>query len=47
MGAGGDTAYIVTFLGAALGGLFLFYGFEACGDVAEEVDDPTRRIPRR
>jgi len=45
MGAGGDTAYIITFLGAALSGLFLFYGFEACGDVAEEVDDPTRRIP--
>ena len=46
MGAGGDTAYIVTFFGAALSGLFLFYGFEACGDVAEEVDDPTRRIPK-
>jgi len=45
MGAGGDKAYIITFLGAALSGLFLFYGFEACGDVAEEVDDPTRRIP--
>jgi amino acid transporter len=45
MGAGGDTAYIITFLGSALSGLFLFYGFEACGDVAEEVDDPTRRIP--
>ena len=35
----------MTFLGAALSGLFLFYGFEACGNVAEEVDDPTRRIP--
>ena len=46
MGAGGDTAYIVVFFGAALSGLFLFYGFEACGDVAEEVDDPTRRIPK-
>ena len=46
MGAGGDTAYIVVFLGAALSGLFLFYGFEACGNVAEEVDDPTRRIPK-
>ena len=45
-GAGGDQAYIVTFLGAALSGLFLFYGFEACGSVAEEVNDPTRRIPR-
>ncbi len=45
MGAGGTTPYLVTFLGAALSGLFLFYGFEACGDVAEEVDNPTRRIP--
>jgi amino acid transporter len=46
MGAGGTTPYVITFLGAALAGLFLFYGFEACGDVAEEVDNPTRRIPR-
>lgn len=46
MGAGGSTPYFVTFLGAALAGLFLFYGFEACGDVAEEVSDPTVRIPR-
>jgi amino acid transporter len=46
MGAGGTTPYVVTFLGAALSGLFLFYGFEACGNVAEEVDNPTRRIPK-
>ena len=46
MGAGGDAAYFFTFLAASLSGLFLFYGFEACGDVAEEVTDPTRRIPR-
>jgi amino acid transporter len=46
MGAGGDEAYVVTFLAASLSGLFLFYGFEACGDVAEEVSDPTRRIPK-
>jgi amino acid transporter len=46
MGAGGDQAYIVTFFTASLSGLFLFYGFEACGNVAEEVRDPTRRIPR-
>ena len=45
MGAGGDP-YLVTFLGAALSGLFLFYGFEACGSVAEEVNDAARRIPR-
>jgi amino acid transporter len=41
---GGSTG--AAFLGAALIGLFLFYGFEACGDVAEEVKDPSRRIPR-
>jgi amino acid transporter len=36
---------LTAFLGAALAGLFLFYGFEACGDVAEEVENPARRIP--
>jgi amino acid transporter len=46
MGAGGEQAYFFTFLAASLSGLFLFYGFEACGDVAEEVTDPTRRIPK-
>ena len=44
--ARGGSGYAGTFLAAALSGLFLFYGFEACGDVAEEVADPTRRIPR-
>lgn len=46
MGVEGDGSYAVAFLGAALAGLFLFYGFEACGDVAEEVSNPARRIPR-
>ena len=46
MGTEGDGAYFNTFIGAALVGLFLFYGFEACGDVAEEVANPARRIPR-
>ncbi|MGY1747181.1 APC family permease [Blastococcus sp. SYSU D00695] len=46
LGAGGGDGYLGTFLAAALSGLFLFYGFEACGDVAEEVADPARRIPR-
>lgn len=41
-----DGNYSAAFLGAALVGLFLYYGFEACGDVAEEVKDPSRRIPR-
>ena len=42
----GHGSYLVAFLGAALAGLFLFYGFEACGDVAEEVANPARRIPK-
>jgi amino acid transporter len=46
MGVQGNGPYIPAFLGAALAGLFLFYGFEACGDVAEEVENPARRIPR-
>jgi amino acid transporter len=45
LGAGGEGPYLATFLAAALSGLFLFYGFEACGDVAEEVADPARRVP--
>jgi amino acid transporter len=46
MGKGDGVNYVPAFFGAALIGLFLFYGFEACGDVAEEVKDPGRRIPR-
>lgn len=42
----GDGNYLPAFVGAALVGLFMFYGFEACGDVAEEVNDPSRRVPR-
>lgn len=46
MGVEGDGSYAAAFMGAALAGLFLFYGFEACGDVAEEVENPARRIPK-
>jgi len=42
----GDGNYTAAFVGAAIAGLFLFYGFEACGDVAEEVSNPARGIPR-
>jgi amino acid transporter len=44
-GTAGSHGYIGPFLAASLLGLYLFYGFEACGDVAEEVPDPGRRIP--
>lgn len=45
-GAGAGDAYIWAFLAAGLIGLYQYYGFEACGDVAEEVPDPGRRIPK-
>jgi amino acid transporter len=39
-------SYFSAFVAAALIGIFQYYGFEACGDVAEEVPDPTRQIPK-
>ena len=45
MGAS-STGYASGFFAASLLGLYLYYGFEACGDVAEEVDEPERVIPR-
>lgn len=39
-------SYFGAFMAASLVGLFLYYGFEACGEVAEEVPDPARSIPR-
>src|SRR5215470_1063506 len=41
-----DGSYWPAFLAAGLAGVFQYYGFEACGDLAEEVRDPARRIPR-
>jgi amino acid transporter len=38
--------YLGAFLAAALFSVWIFYGFEACGDIAEEVKDPSRKIPR-
>jgi len=45
MGVAADGSYLWAFMLAALVGLWQFYGFEACGDVAEEVKNPERRIP--
>ncbi|MBH3429943.1 APC family permease [Pseudomonas alkylphenolica] len=41
-----DGAYWPAFLTAALAGMFLYYGFEACGDVAEETPNPSRKVPK-
>lgn len=39
-------SYLPAFLAASLAGLFQYYGFEACGDVAEETPNPGTRIPK-
>jgi len=43
---GHSGGYLSAFLAAAIIGVYQYYGFEACGDVAEEVPNPTRVIPR-
>lgn len=45
-GAGEGDNYFFAFAAAGLLGIFQYYGFEACGDVAEEIADPGRRIPK-
>ncbi|WP_432199024.1 amino acid permease [Streptomyces sp. bgisy027] len=39
-------SYLPAFLAAAIIGLYQYYGFEACGDTAEEVAHPGRVISR-
>ena len=43
---GAPASYWPAFLAAAVTGLFTCYGFEACGDVAEETPNPGIAIPR-
>lgn len=43
---GHSGGYLSAFLAAAIIGVYQYYGFEACGDLAEEVPDPTRTIPK-
>ena len=40
------SSYFWAFAAAALLGIYQYYGFEACGDVAEEVPNPGRLIPK-
>lgn len=42
----GSGHYLGAFLAAALFAVWIFYGFEACGDIAEEVKDPSRKVPK-
>lgn len=46
MGTGDNGDYLSAFATAAIIGLVLYYGFEACGEVAEETPNPSRTIPR-
>jgi amino acid transporter len=48
-----DTSFVHThgsywpaFLASSLAAMFCYYGFEACGDVAEETPDASRMIPK-
>lgn len=41
-----NQAFVFAFAAAAIMGIYLYYGFEACGDVAEEVKNPGKAIPR-
>ena len=45
-GIGSGGGYLPAFLASALGAMFCYYGFEACGDVAEETPDASRQIPK-
>ena len=45
-GAAHSGGYASAFLAAAVVGLFTCYGFEACGDVAEETPNPGLGIPK-
>lgn len=40
------TPFAIAFIGSAIFGIYLYYGFEANGDVAEEVQNPSRVIPK-
>ena len=39
-------SYAPAFLASAVAGMFCYYGFEACGDVAEETPNASREIPK-
>lgn len=45
-GIQGKGSYLPAFFASALLGVYLYYGFEACGDVAEEVVNPGIQIPK-
>ncbi|MFZ0481155.1 MAG: APC family permease [Terriglobales bacterium] len=42
----GNGHYLPAFLASSVAAMFCYYGFEACGDVAEETPDASRAIPK-
>ncbi|MEK7743320.1 MAG: amino acid permease, partial [Elusimicrobiota bacterium] len=43
---GSGASYLPAFLASSVAAMFCYYGFEACGDVAEETPDAATAIPR-
>jgi amino acid transporter len=43
---GAGDSYLPAFLASSVAAMFCYYGFEACGDVAEETPDASRTIPK-
>ena len=46
IGDGAPGGYLGAFAAAALIGMFAYYGFEANGDVAEEIKNPSQQVPK-
>ena len=46
MGAQIDGHYLLAFAASAVSAMYCYYGFEACGDVAEETPNASRIIPK-
>ena len=42
----GSGSYLPAFLASSVAAMFAYYGFEACGDVAEETPNPGVTIPK-
>jgi amino acid transporter len=45
-GLGSNGHYWPAFLASSVAAMFCYYGFEACGDMAEETPDASRAIPK-
>ena len=42
----GNGHYLAAFVASSVAAMWCYYGFEACGDVAEETPDASRAIPK-